>query len=171
MDLQILGNFVSLYARRKRSQIHPNKSYLVTFNLQHQVLIIIAGKEVSPSEQAVHLGIPHHSNTHSPDTIVKERLSFSRTTAYILMGTGFHCVNISLYIYKMYVLTRVLYGHEANILKKKHLSELEFFHRGILRDIESLPTRCSTSAIHLLSGQLPIEAILDTRMATLLHMI
>ena len=176
LDLQIQADIVSSYARRERYQIHPDKSHLVTFNLKHPVPIIIAGKEVSPSEQAIHLGIPRHSNTLSPDTIVKERLSCGRKTAYSLMGTGFHGVNglspkISLHIYEMYVLPRVLYGLEATILKKKHLSELESFHRGILRDLQSLPTRCSTSAIHLLSGQLPIEAILDTRMATLLHMV
>ena len=176
LDLQIQADIVSSYARRERYQIHPGKSHLVTFNLKHPVPIIIAGKEVSPSEQAVHLGIPCHSNTLSPDTIVKERLSCGRKTAYSLMGTGFHGVNglspkISLHIYEMYVLPRVLYGLEATILKKKHLSELESFHRGILHDLQSLPTRCSTSAIHLLNGQLPIEAILDTRMETLLHMV
>ena len=66
---------------------------------------------------------------------------------------------------------RVRYGLEAAILKNKHLSELESFHRRILCDLQSLPTRCSTSVIHLLSGQLLIEAILDTRMATMLHMV
>ena len=176
LDLQIQADIVSSYARRERYQIHPDKSHLVTFNLKHPVPIIIGGKEASPLKQAVHLGIPRHSNTLSPDTMVKERLSCGRKTAYSLMGTGFHGVNglslkISLHIYEMHVLPRVLYGLEATILKKKHLSELESFHRGILRDLQSLQTRCSTSAIHLLSGQLPIEAILDTRMATLLHMV
>ena len=82
-----------------------------------------------------------------------------RKAAHNLMETGFHGVNgispkIYLHIYEVYVLPRVL------ILKKKHLSELESFHRGIFRDLQSLPTRCSISVIHLLSGQ-----------ATLLHMV
>lgn len=92
------------------------------------------------------------------------------------MGTGFHGVNglspkIPIHIFDVYVLPRVLYGLEATIIKKKHFTELESFHRGILRNLQSLPARCSTSAVHILSGQLPLQAILDTRMATLLHMI
>ena len=93
LDLQIQADIVSSYARRERYQIHPDKSHLVTFNLKHPVPIIIADKEVSPSEQAVHLGIPRHSNTLSPDSIVTERLSCGRKTAYSLMGTGLDGVN------------------------------------------------------------------------------
>ena len=56
-------------------------------------------------------------------------------------------------------------------MKLKHINQLELFHRGVLRDLQSLPQRTSSSAVYLLSGQLPLEAILDMRMATLLYMV
>ena len=175
LDLQTQADLVTSYARRERYQIHPDKSYLISYNLKHPCTVTIAEKDVEPTYHAVHLGMSRHTNTLSPDMIVKERMACGRKTAYGLMGTGFHGVNglspkISIHIYETYVLPRLMYGLEATILKKKHISELETFHRGMLRDLQSLPTRCSSSAVHILSGQLPLEAILDTRMATLLHM-
>ena len=75
--------------------------------------------------------------------------SLGRRSAYALMGSGFHGMNgispaISIHIYRTYVLPRVLYGLEGTILKSKHITKLERFHRKTLRQLQTLPDRTAT---------------------------
>ena len=89
------------------------------------------------------------------------------------MGTGFHGVNgvspqYSISVYTTYVLPRMLYGLDAITLKEKHVKSLEQFHRNILRQLQTLPTRTVTCAIYLLSGVPTLECLLDIQIASLL---
>ena len=175
LELQTQADVVTGYAHREIYQIHPAKSRCVTFNVKFPAVINIDGQDVTSSEPAVHLGITRHSNTLSSDEVIQDRIALGRRTACSLMGAGFHGVNgispkVSLHLYDTYVLPRVLYGLEGTILKQKHLNDLERFHKGMIRDLQSLPTRTSTSAVYLLSGQLPLEALMDIRLGTLLAM-
>jgi hypothetical protein len=43
-------------------------------------------------------------------------------------------------------------------LKKKHVENLETFHRKSIHYLQSLPQRIATAAIYLLVGAVPIEA-------------
>jgi hypothetical protein len=74
-------------------------------------------------------------------------------------------------MYSVYVITRLLYGLETVVLKKKHFLTLETYHRQTLRRLQSLPSRTSRAAIYLLIGIPPIEARLDSAIAALLQSI
>ena len=88
------------------------------------------------------------------------------------MGAGLHGKNglpalICIKLYKTYVLPRVISGLESVVLTAKNISNLEKYHRNSLRILQSLPMRCATEAIYLMSGTLPIEALLDMRYLSL----
>ena len=120
--------------------------------------------------------IKYAINDPSPDASIDDRLSLGRRSAYALMGSGFHGMNgispaISIHIYRTYVLPRVLYGLDGTILKSKHITKLERFHRKTLRQLQTLPDRTATCAVYLLGGILPLEAYLDAQIATLFYMV
>ena len=90
------------------------------------------------------------------------------------MGSGFHGTNgidavTSYKIYHTYVLPRLIYGLEVLPLKKKHVENLEAFHRKSIRYLQSLPQRIATATIYLLVGAIPIEAELHKRKLSLLY--
>jgi hypothetical protein len=65
---------------------------------------------------------------------IEARLENARCRKYALMGFGFHDTNgidavTSYKIYHTYVLPRLIYGLEVLPLKKKHVENLESFHR------------------------------------------
>ena len=174
VSLQAQIDIVSTYAAKERYVIHPDKSAYVTYNVKHPQPIEIVNKQVTPSDKATHLGIDRYKEKPCHDGFINDRLSLARRTAYSLMGTGFHGVNgispdISIKIYQCYVIPRMLYGLEAIVLTSKQQQLLERQHRKILRQLQSLPTRTATCAVLLASGSLPIEAVLDTQIACLLH--
>ncbi len=74
-------------------------------------------------------------------------------------------------IYRTYVLARLAYGLEALRLTPPQIDRLEKFHRFNLRLLQSLPDRVASSAVYLLIGLPPFEAILDMNIANLIGMI
>jgi hypothetical protein len=90
------------------------------------------------------------------------------------MRSGFHGTNgidavASYRIHHTYVLPRLIYGLEVLPLKKKHVENLESFHRKSIRYVQSLPQRIATAAIYLLVGAIPIKAELHKRKLSLLY--
>jgi hypothetical protein len=90
------------------------------------------------------------------------------------MGSCFYGTNgidavTSYKIYQTYVLPRLIYGLEILPLKKKHVENLESFHRKSIRYLQSSPQRIATTAIYLLVGAIPIEAELHKRKLSLLY--
>ena len=86
----------------------------------------------------------------------------------------FHGMNgispkVSTHIYQIYVLSRLMYGLESVILKPGQIAELASYHKRTLREIHSLPPRTAGCAIFLLAGVPPLEAILDSQLASLLY--
>ena len=94
------------------------------------------------------------------------------------MGSGFHGMNgisptISIHIYRTYVLSRVMYDLEGTILKSKHITKRERFHRNTMRQLQALPDR-TACAVYLLDSTdmiLLLEAYLDSQITTLLYMV
>ena len=175
-DLQIQLNIASDYANQERYQIHPDKSRCVSFGVNHPASIILDGTAIVVGEKLTHLGINRYSNTPSSNCVPQDRISTARRTAYLLMGSGFHGVNgisphISIKIYRSYVLPRLMYGLESIVLKTKHITELEAYHKKTLRELQSLPVRTASSAVYLMSGIPPLEALLDQQIANLLSMV
>jgi hypothetical protein len=117
---------------------------------------------------------PIRSEKNECNKNIEARLENARRTKYALIGSGFHGTNgidavTSYRIYHTYVLPRLIYGLEVLPLKKKHVENLESFHRKSIRYLQSLPQRIATAAIYLLVGVIPIEAELHQRKLSLLY--
>ena len=125
------------------------------------------------SHEFTHLGINY--NVEKPcktsKTTVEARLQMGRNTTYALMGAGLHGVNgvnpiVSLHMYNTYVVPRVIFGLEFVTISPTEMKKLEVAHRKLLKNIQTLPKRASTPAIHILLGSLPIQATLEQRQIT-----
>ena len=120
----------------------------------------------------MHLGIIR-SEKNECNKNIEARIVNARRTKYALMGSGFHGTNgigaVTCYkIYYTYVLPKLINGLEVLQLKKKHVDNLETFHRKSIRDLHSLPQIIATAAIYLLVGAIPIEAKLHKIKCSLL---
>jgi len=132
--------------------------------------------EIPVTGKITHLGVDRYSDEISPKQFIVDRISMARRTAYALMGTGCHGSNgispqVSIQIYRTYVLPRLMYGLEAVVLRSSQISDMERFHRSSLRDLQSLPQRVASCAVYLLGGIPPLEALLDIQLANLLFTI
>ena len=67
----------------------------------------------------------------------------------------------------MFVIPRLLYGLDVQLLKKKDIENLEKFQRQCLKQIQGLPDNTSNSACLALLGILPIETILHKNLLSM----
>ncbi|CAG2203788.1 unnamed protein product [Mytilus edulis] len=122
------------------------------------------------SVKATHLGIDHDVNSkYGVKDCVPNRIQTARKTVYALMGAGLHGLNglnpkVSMHLVKIYVLPRLLYGLDSIILSVSDMKLLSVYYTKLLKQIQHLPERTSTSAVYLLLGQIPVEAELHKRM-------
>jgi hypothetical protein len=175
-EMQAQLDIVSNYSKRERYVIHPDKSKYIAYASKFPPTFQLDNKEVHLSDSLTHLGVDRYHNNLTADSFIEDRISLGRRTAYSLMGAGFHGTNgispeITIRMYRIYVLPRYLFGLEAIILSNKQLQQLSDFHKSCIRDLQSLPVRTALCAIYLLGGILPVEAYLDSRIATLLCMV
>ena len=175
VDLQSQLSVVEDYASRERYIIHPDKSKLITYGTCNPSTTSLNGKDITPDNMLIHLGIERHANVQHPEAFFDARISLARRTSYSLVGTGFHGNNgispaFTIPIYRTYVIPRLMYGLEAITIKDKHLSQLDRYHRNTLRELQTLPTRTAKCAIHLLAGTPPppLECLLDQQIVSLL---
>ena len=113
-------NIVNDYAIAHKYIIHPNKS---TVSVQYpgrksktvDVMVWhLDDNEIPTTDSFVHLGITRACSKPA-DTLIDDRISLARRTAYRLMGCGLHDNNgldgaTSIKIYQTYVFPRLLYG-------------------------------------------------------------
>ena len=59
-----------------------------------------------------------------------------------------------------YVMPVLVYGLEVVLPKQKHLDTLKRFNRKFLKLILSLPLNVADPAVYILTGTLPVEAVL-----------
>jgi hypothetical protein len=89
------------------------------------------------------------------------------------MGTGLHGSNgidprVAVKIYELYALPKLIYGLDVADINKTQLRKLEEFHRGMLRSLQSLPSRTANEAVYLLAGSMPVEGYIHLRMLSLI---
>ena len=118
----------------------------------------------------MHMGILRSKTTE--DSAVKENVSKARHTFYSLMPSGLHGENgldpdTSIYLMQTYVMPVLVYGLEVVLPKQKHLDTLERFNRKFLKLILSLPVNVADPAVYILTGTLPVEAVLHKQVLTL----
>ena len=178
-ELQVMLNILQRYANQHQYTIHPTKSKIIHYNKSSKnpepYSWNMSGKEISASEETVHLGIKRTTRKEC-DINIEDRIKSARRTKYALMNSGLHGTNglnpkISVTIYKSYVLPRLLYGLEVLTLTKAQMELLEKFHKETLRSIQSFSKRTAIPAIYLLLGVLPVEGEIHRKKLTLLHAI
>jgi exonuclease III len=170
------------YANQERYNIQLAKTSIVPMNMnssEHIDAIVeqqpwsLHGQKVPVSEDFTHVGIQRSASQQpgSIDLAVSERLSIARKTMYALMGAGLHGLNglpplVSIHIYKIYILPRLLYGLEALKLGKAEFNALEKQHRTFIRSILHLPPRTAIPALHIITALPPIRAMIDQKVLT-----
>ena len=92
---------------------------------------------------------------------ISSRIQKGRRTMYALLGAGLHGKNginpeVAHKIYVTFCRPRITYGLETVILSKSEEHELLTFERRLLKQLQGLPDRCSTTAVYVLIGAIPI---------------
>ena len=127
VDLQSQLNVVEDYASRETYIIHPDKSKLITYGTCNPSTASLNGKDITPDNMLIHLGIERHANAQHSETFFDARISLARRTSYSLMGTGFHGNNgvspaFTIPIYRTYVIPRLMYGLKQSQLRTNTLA-------------------------------------------------
>ena len=165
-ELQTMLIIQEDYANSERYFISETKSKVMTFNSVNKVddgvKLTLNNKPLENVDTYTHIGIQRYTGKSN---IVAERIKLARRTSYALMGAGLHGYNgvnleISLKLWNTYVRPRLLFGLESVVLKKKDYDNLNLYHKGVLKNLQSLPERTADAAVYLLSGQLPMESTL-----------
>ena len=149
-------------SNRERYCVHPAKSHILWYKFgkkdNSDLDVFLGDTRVDVSASATHLGI-NRSTSQSVD--IEGKISLGRKTAYSLMGAGFHggsglkAVRNG-HVWSTFVVPRLLYGIECQLLKKKEIDSLEKFQRKCLKQLQGLPDNTSSSACLALLGIPPI---------------
>lgn len=130
---------------------------------------------ISNVDSATHLGIKRSINlVQTADKHLDSCIEKSRKAMYGLMASGLHGTNgldptTSLHLLNIYIMPRLTYGLDVILLNKGQLSTLERFHKKMLKQILSLPSNTSGSAVYILSGFMPVEAVIHKKILTLFN--
>ena len=181
-ELQAMMQVNADYANNHHYEIHANPDPEVSKSSVTSMRLPAAHKFLSnewrlnnvslpETDNFTHLGLTWEKGKQAPN--IDEKVRKARQTAYAMLGAGLHGRNgldplTSYRLIQLYVIPTLLYGLEATILNKKDIDRLEVFYRGILRQIQSLPSGTANEAIYLLLGAAPVEAILHMRILSLL---
>ena len=104
--------------------------------------------------------------------LYKVNIQKARRAMYSLMPAGLHGENgldpqTAVHVFQIYVLPVLLYGLEVAVPSKSNLDTLEKFLRTSLKQILSLPTSTASPVVHILTGILPVEAMVHKRILAL----
>ena len=91
--------------------------------------IFLSGDRVDITDSTVHLGIQRNT---CRKVDIEGKIILGRKTAYSIMGVGFHAgcglkAAQNGHIWTMFVIPRLLYGLDVQLLKKKDIENLERF--------------------------------------------
>lgn len=174
-EMQCMLNVSKSYSEDHYYDIHPIKSTVTLAVSSKKDPVLpectwsLGDAEMPITDSFSHLGITWVDG--NPD--VSERIQLARRTVYSLMGAGLHGENgsspaASVKLINTYVLPRLIHGLEATVLPQKDLKAMSNYYKNLLRQVQGLPPRVATEAIYLLTGTLPLEAVLHERVLNLL---
>ena len=148
---------IEILNKLRRSREKPNNSW------------DLDGDNMPTVDKTMHLGICRLGDTD--ENAVAENAKKARRTLYSLMSAGLHGENgldpeTSLHLYHIYVLPVLLYGMEVVFPRPKFMELLFKFNKHNIKHLLSLPVTVADPAIYLLSGTLPIEAMIHHRVLT-----
>ena len=150
---------VVLSVPAKRDKDSSNDAYVWTMK----------GDPLPNVTETMHMGIMRSSM--SEQSAVKENIRKARHTLYSLMSSGLHGENgldpeTAIHLMQIYVLPVLVYGMEVVLPTRKFMDILEKFNKKFLKMILSLPVTTADPAVYIISGTLPIEAIVHKRVLT-----
>ena len=119
--------------------------------------------------EIMHMGILRSSM--SEQSAVKENIRKARQTLYSLMSSGLHGENgldpeTAIHLMQIYVVPVLVYGMEVVLPTPKFMDMLEKFNKKFLKMILLLPVTTADPAVYIISGTLPIEAIVHKHVLT-----
>ena len=124
----------------------------------------MAGQAIQVVDNNEHLG-QIVSGSRQEEKNVDLRIKKSRNMLFALLGPAFSfkCLlspTVKLHLYRTYVCPVLRSGLSSLVIKNTLLSPLSIYQRKCLKGILQLSKQASTAALHFLTGELPIEAIM-----------
>lgn len=180
-ETQLLINIAEDFANSERYTLQPKKTEALLFcgkrtaNNINRPDFNLYGSNITNVEVATHLGVKRGNTLSSTaDNQIQNNIEKARRTTYSLMASGLHGTNgldpeTSIHLLNIYVLPILLYGLEIVSLNKTQILQLERFNKKLLKQVLSLPTNTSDAAVYMISGFLPIEAVIHKRVLTLFN--
>ena len=174
IGLQRMLKIAEIDALQERYNYNQTKSTVMIFGKPLHRNIWLAnpvwqlnGQLLDVSEEETHLGIIRTPQGKIAQH-VHENIKKARRSAYSMMSVGMFGLNgahptAGLKLWQTYCLPVLLFGLEGKRLTSGNIDQLEGCQRRMLRNIMHLP---QSTAIHILSGLLPIKALLDKQTLT-----
>ena len=177
IDLQVMMNLAVNDTDMERYQFNTKKSKVMVLNSrtphetwQQQQLWTLSKNQIDVSDQEVHLGITRTPDCKSSATVASN-IKRARRSLYATMGAGMHGLNglhpkVSVKIWRTFIVPSLTYGLEVVPLTGKNMEDLEMFQRLTMRYLQHLPQGTASAAVLLLTGVLPVEAVIDQKVLT-----
>ena len=176
-ELQLMLDMGFDYSSMENYLLQPVKSVIVVaepnkrkqYNSDREWNL--GGAPMPRVTSTTHMGIPRSSVKFSPEEVTVN-IQKARRAMYSLMPAGLHGENgldpqTAVHVFQIYVLPVLLYGLEVAVPSKSNLDTLEKFLRTSLKQILSLPTSTASPVVHILTGILPVEAMVHKRILAL----
>ena len=117
-------------------------------------------------EEAMHMVILRSTDTQ--ETAVAYNIQKVRRTVYSLMGSGLHDesgldLETSIRLVQTYVLRVLVYGMEVYASKATLIEKLERTYKNFIKQILSLVVTVADPAVYVLSGAVPVEAVIHKK--------
>ena len=168
-DLQVLLDVAGIYSKSEHYSLQPTKCVVVPFrHPESSCNWSILGQPIPLEESTRHIGVQRTSSNNSAGATVKANITKARGALYSLMSSGLHgkrglnpCTSIKLW--QIYVLPILTYGLELFTLNQTLNTELENFQTRTFRQLLSLPDSTPSSAVLILTGLIPVEALVHKK--------
>ncbi|KAK3088432.1 hypothetical protein FSP39_019152 [Pinctada imbricata] len=177
-ELQILCNVAENYSVMEHYELQPAKSVILPVNTSGKKSDSghtsfewkLKDTSVPIANEAVHVGITRNVKGNCESTI-QNNIQKARRTLYSLMSSGMHGENgldpkSCIHLLNVYVMPVLLYGLEILLPSDYHCQPLEIFLKKTLKQILSIPVSTADPAPFILSGCIPVEAIIHKRALT-----
>ena len=172
VNLQAALNSCSKFAAQERFDFSCKKSKILVYDISNRNNIPKSNWKLNENfietvKSQGHLGLVRDSSSLEYKNSDRA-LQIGRRTCYSLFGAGLHGLNglnpkTSFHIWNTYIVPRIICGLEVTINPPSEIELIEDYQRKTLKQLQNLPQGTSNSATYLLSGIIPIEAVIDQK--------
>ena len=175
-ELQMLCSITNDYSNMERYELQPAKSVVMPYSskrskTQEDPGILLGDQRMPTVDKTTHVGVVRTCD-NSPNAAIDENLQKARRTLYSLMSAGLHGENgldqeTCIHLFRTYVVPVMTYGLEIYLPSVKELRPLDIFMKKVLKQILSISTTAADPAPYILSGLVPVEALIHVRALSL----